>query len=158
MAADPRREPSAFAGFICRSIDRILACIDGLDEDAVHWRPPAEGANSLGALAAHTLANAEENLLGTLCGRPVSRDHEREFSGTESAAELRERWQRQRGQIEAALAVLPPPELDRERTHPRRGPLTGREVLIVVARHAAEHQGQAELTRDLLRAARPSAR
>jgi hypothetical protein len=39
------------------------------------------------------------------------------------------------------------------RQHPRRGPLSGREILIVVARHAAEHLGQAELTRDLMKAA-----
>jgi hypothetical protein len=32
--------------------------------------------------------------------------------------------------------------------------VTGRAILIVVARHAAEHLGQAELTRDLLRAGR----
>ena len=41
-------------------------------------------------------------------------------------------------------------DLDRERVHPRRGLLTGREILIVVARHAAEHLAHAELTRDLL--------
>jgi hypothetical protein len=36
--------------------------------------------------------------------------------------------------------------------HPRRGAISGREILIVVARHAAEHLGQAELTRDLWKA------
>jgi hypothetical protein len=36
------------------------------------------------------------------------------------------------------------------------GVLTGREVLLVVARHAAEHLGQVELTRDLTKeASRP---
>ena len=46
--------------------------------------------------------------------------------------------------------------LDRERTHPRRGALTAREVLIVVARHAAEHWGEAQLTRSLLRTRAPA--
>ncbi|CAN5843324.1 hypothetical protein BH10CHL1_BH10CHL1_01810 [soil metagenome] len=45
-------------------------------------------------------------------------------------------------------------ELTRVRSHPRRGQITGREILLVVACHAAEHRGQAELTRDLLFAAR----
>ncbi|MBN1310607.1 MAG: hypothetical protein JXB30_04240 [Anaerolineae bacterium] len=38
--------------------------------------------------------------------------------------------------------------------HPRRGQMAGRAELIIVARHAAEHMGQAELTRDLLFSAR----
>jgi hypothetical protein len=51
-----------------------------------------------------------------------------------------------------ALASLPVGDLDRERPHSRRGTLSGREVLLVVARHAAEHWGEAQLTRSLLRA------
>ena len=150
------RELASFAGFICRSIDRVVACLDGLDAQALNWRPPADGANSLSVLAVHTMANAEENILGTLCGRLGERRREHEFAIRGEAAEaLRERWLRLRAQIEATLAGLPLAELDREHQHPRRGPLTGWEILIVVARHAAEHQGQAELTRDLLRTARP---
>ena len=41
---------------------------------------------------------------------------------------------------------------DGTRAHPRRGTITGRDVLIVVARHAAEHWGEAQLTRSLLKA------
>jgi len=44
--------------------------------------------------------------------------------------------------------------LERQYEHPRRGRLTGRETLVVVARHAAKHMGQAELTLDLLLAAK----
>lgn len=40
--------------------------------------------------------------------------------------------------------------------HGWRGPIARREVLIVVARHAAEHLGQAELTRDLALASNSS--
>lgn len=155
-ALSESREITSFAGFICRSIDRLVLCLDGLDAQGLNWRPPAEGANSLSVLAAHTMANAEENILGTLCGQRAKRTREQEFAvRAESAEALRERWLQLRERIEAALAALPATELDRERRHPRRGPLSGREVLIIVARHAAEHQGQAELTRDLLRAARP---
>ena len=35
--------------------------------------------------------------------------------------------------------------------HHWRGEISGREVLIVVARHTAEHLGHAELTRDMAR-------
>ena len=51
-------------------------------------------------------------------------------------------------------ATLPAADLDRERKHPRRDMLTGREVLIVVARHTAEHWGEAQLTKSLLLAER----
>lgn len=41
--------------------------------------------------------------------------------------------------------------------HPRRGIITGRDVLIVVARHAAEHWGEAQLTPSLMKARGDSA-
>ncbi len=56
------------------------------------------------------------------------------------------------GEIETALASLPAGALEGERRHPRRGPLTGRELLLVVTRHAAEHWGEAQLTLNLLKA------
>jgi hypothetical protein len=59
-----------------------------------------------------------------------------------------------RPRLAEALANLPPGALDASYSHPRRGTVTGRDILIIVARHSAEHLGQAELTRDLLRAAR----
>lgn len=144
-------ELDSFGGFICRSIDRIVEDLDGLGEAGAHWRPPAPDANSLVGLALHTMSNAEENLLATLCRLgPVERSRAAEFENESATVEtVRARWAELRPRIEAALRDLDPAELDREREHPRRGPLTGRDVLIVVARHAAEHQGQADLTRDL---------
>ena len=47
MLTPARHELDAFTGFICRSIDRIVACLEGLDEPDLDWRPPADGANSL---------------------------------------------------------------------------------------------------------------
>ena len=137
---------------IAGSLDRLLATLDGLDEEQLNWRPPAPNANSLYALATHTLGNAEENLLGVLAGQPVERDREGEFRASgNSTAELRQRWAALRARIREALANLPPGALDRaDYQHPRRGAISGRKVLLIVARHAAEHAGQAELTRDLL--------
>lgn len=151
--AFPNRELAAYAGFICRSIDRIVACLAGLDAEQLNWRPPAPQTNSLYILAIHTMANAEENILGTLCGQTIMREREDEFTakGT-SAADAETYWHDLRERLAIALRRLDPAELEREIHHPRRGSLTGREILIVVARHAAEHMGQAELTRDLLRA------
>jgi hypothetical protein len=147
------REVESFKRFIYGSIDSIVGYLDGLDEAELNWRPPAPETNSLYAIASHVLGNAEENILGTLCGRPYHRDHPAEFAAKAPTPEpVREQWRALKARIDEALAALPDSELDRERRHPRRGLLTGREVLIVVARHAAEHWGQVQLTRDLVRA------
>jgi hypothetical protein len=106
------------------------------------------------------LGNAEENILATVCGLPVSRSRAAEFAAHGATWDpVRDRWHELRARLATALAALPAGELDRERTHPRRGALTAREVLIVVARHAAEHWGEAQLTRSLLptRAPAPAA-
>lgn len=145
-----KHEIDVFWSFISRSIDRIIACLDDMSEDDLNWRP-IKTANSLFVLATHILGTTEENILGVLCGQPVQRRREAEFAAVGTSAEtVRSKWSELRSRIEEALRHLTPEELNRKREHPRRGQLTGREVLIVLARHAAEHMGQAELTRDLL--------
>jgi len=141
--------------YIASSLDRLVACLEGLSETQLNWRPPAPDTNSLYALAIHTLGNAEENLLQTLAGGSVDRDRDEEFAAQGASAQaVGARWATLRPALRAHLASLPADALDTAYAHPRRGTITGREILIVVARHAAEHLGQAELTRDLLRAAR----
>lgn len=147
------REIASFWRFITSAIDRLIVCLDGLDQTELNWRPLPD-ANSLYVLAIHTLANTEENILGTLCGQAIKRNRPAEFMAQADSAEtVRQQWQLLRERLQAALVELSPAELDREREHPRRGLLTGREVLLVVARHITEHMGQAQLTLDLLRAA-----
>jgi DinB family protein len=138
-----------------RVVDRLVEILDGLTEAELNWHPPAPETNSLFVLATHTIANTEDNILATLCGEPLRRERAAEFQAYGTTFEpLRQRWAFLRRRIEAALADLPPSALDGMRQHPRRGPVTAREILLVVARHAAEHLGQAELTRDLMRAAK----
>lgn len=150
-------EALIFWRYIASSLDRLVACLDGLDADSLNWRPAAAETNSLYALTTHTLGNAEENILEVLCGRAVGRDRAGEFAAHGTAPALvGVRWQDLRARLADALTQLPPDRLEATYPHPRRGVVTGREILIVVARHAAEHLGQAELTRDLLHAARES--
>ncbi|HEY8600869.1 MAG TPA: DinB family protein [Thermomicrobiales bacterium] len=150
-------EALVFWRYIASSLDRLVACLNDLNAEGLNWRPPAPDANSLYVLATHTLGNAEENILQVLCGQAVGRDRAGEFAalGVTPAVVLA-RWQELRALLGEALTQLPPAGLGATYTHPRRGTLTGREILIVVARHAAEHLGQAELTRDLLQTARES--
>ena len=146
-------EVASFQRFIFGTIDDLVRSLDGLTAEQLNWRPAAADTNSLYAIVSHVLGNAEENVLKTVCGLPVARSRDAELAARGDTWEpLRDRWRELRARIEAALAALPEGDLDGKRLHPRRGALTGREVLLVVARHAAEHWSEAQLTRNLLRA------
>ena len=146
------REIDLYWHKITETVDELVACLEGLDGEALDWKP-LDDANSLYVLATHTMGNVRHNLLNVLCGLPITRDRDAEFvvSGG-SAAEIEARWNELKARISSAIEDLPAAEMDRERDDPNRGIITGRELLLFVARHAAEHYGQAQLTRDLVRA------
>lgn len=153
----PLRETEIFHRYITSSLTHLLDCLEGLTPQQINWQPSAPNTNSLFATAVHALANTEENVLGVVCGRPIDRDHDQEFAATGNSVEpLRERLRVLSENMRTALAELPADALDADRGHPRRGSLTAREVLLVAARHAAEHFGQAQLTRDLVLAITPA--
>lgn len=152
--ASPQVE--TFWSYICSSLDRLAGLLDGSSPEVLNWRPPAPKTNSLFVLMNHTMENARTNLLGNLCGQVIAREREGEFmvkADRESQEALMESWQRVREELQEALSRLPTKSLDDWHTHHWRGDITGLEILIIVARHAAEHLGQAELTRDLAIAA-----
>ena len=136
---------------IRNSVDELVACLEGLDSDSLNWKP-LDNANSLYVLATHTMGNVRHNFLNILCGQPLVRDRDSEFAAMgASAAEIEAVWNDLQGQISEAVQGLPPGDLDRVRDDPQRGKITGRELMVIVARHAAEHYGQAQLTRDLVK-------
>ncbi len=148
-------EIATFWRYLASSLDQFVSVAMSLDADGLHWKPPADAANSIAVLLTHTLGNAEENVLEILCGEPVNRDREREFLERAATADsLAGQWRALSPRLAAALSTTSPSELDRLRYHPRRGEIDGRSILIVATRHAAEHLGQAELTRDLWLASR----
>ncbi len=140
---------------IVRSQEHLISCLDGLGEDDINWRP-LENANSLYILATHMMSNMKETILSILCGQTMSKRHrEDDFKVVGTAIEpVRESWNELKKRVDTSLDLLEPDALDKEYMHPRRGKITGREILVVVAKHASEHFGQAELTLDLLRKAR----
>lgn len=148
------RQIDIFWRLISDTVDELIGCLEGLSSDDLNWSP-LNDANSLYVLATHTMGNVRFNVLGGICDVPVQRDRDAEFVATGSSAdEIKASWSELRGKISDRVMDLPPDRLDREKEHPGRGLITGRESLIVVARHAAEHFGQAQLTRDLLKAKR----
>jgi hypothetical protein len=150
----PDKEIESLWDYIRRSVDRILLCLDGLEGDDLNWRP-LESASSLYVLAVHIIANVEANILGVLCSQNIIRHREEEFRARGSSVEpIRQRWLDVQERISSCLGKLSSSDLDQEYEHARRGKITGRDLLITIARHAAEHVGHAELTRDLLFTAR----
>ena len=151
----PDKETDLLWRHIVRSMDQLVECMAGLNEEDLNWRP-LDNANSLLVLPNHMMSNMEETILRVLCGQNVkTRQREDDFKVMGSSIEpTRQKWHELQERVASNLAQLPPGALNKEYVHPRRGKLTGREILIVVAKHAAEHFGQAELTRDLLFKAR----
>ena len=138
--------------YIARSIEQIIGALSDLEDAGVplDWRPPAPETNSVYALAVHALGTTEHRLLDVLCGIDVDREREAEFAATGgSATAIQDEWRALSARIDGALEQLTEADLATVRQHPVRGEMTGVDVLIVVARHMAEHAGQAELTRDL---------
>jgi len=136
---------------IAGSLDRVLACLNGLDDAAIRWQP-LPSANCLAAIAKHSVANAERNVLGTFAGEPYDWRRDDEFLAVgESGESLQASWRRLQSQMRKALEDASASNLYETVEHPRMGKVTGRAVLLQAARHAAEHVGEAELTRSLLR-------
>lgn len=148
-------ETESISKFICNSGDRLVKVLDGLSEQGLDWRPPAEGANSIRAIVGHALGTADGYVLGMACGQQVHPEDWEIWSAPSGSADpLRQRWQDLRERIQTAVTALSSSDLDEPREHPRMGTIPRRELLLMVTRHTAEHIGHAELTRDLLRAGR----
>jgi uncharacterized damage-inducible protein DinB len=138
-------------------LGRVCACLEGLSETQLNWRPPVRGANSAYVIAAHTLGNARAWVLGIACGWPVERDRPAEFQASgPDAADLTVQARRLSDDIDAALAALAPSALDQRvlppkslfgEGEPREGSV--REALLHVVEHASLHLGQLQITRDL---------
>jgi len=137
-------------------LERVCACLEGLSEAQLDWRPSVDGANSACVIAAHTLGNARAWVLGIACGRPIERDRAAEFRASGRREALVAQTRSLSGEIDSALAALPPRDIDR-RLVPEQSlwgegqaqEISVREALAHVVEHASIHLGQLQLTRDL---------
>ena len=107
-------------------------------------------SNSLFVLGVHTLGNLDENCLEVLCGQEVGRNRDAEFLDRGTRDSVTNLWKDLQDPLIMALDTLTPESLDKIYDHPRRVGCSGREILLLTSRHAAEHMGQAEITKDLL--------
>ena len=138
-------------------LERVCACLDGLSEAQLNWRPPIDGGNSVYVIATHTLGNARAFVLGIACGQPLERDRLAEFRASgRDAADLTARARRLVDDIESALAGLSASDLDRRLLPPKSlwgegeaQEISVRQAILHVVEHASIHLGQLQITRDL---------
>ena len=145
------QELRSFWRYIAKSVDEVLDCLEQSPQEWRNWRP-GETANSLYVLATHVLGSTEFLVLERLCGENVNRQRAAEFAAEGTEVEpIREAWGDLQARVLEGFSRLPEGALDQERPF-RQEMMTGREILLFAARHAAEHKGHAELTLDLITA------
>lgn len=126
----------------------MLQTLQGLNAEALNWRPLPEGTNSLYALAVHALG-AERRWLHEVVGqRKIERDREAEFRARgDDVAALAAQSDRVTRESEEILARLT--EADLETVRPEPKPHSIRWCAWHVLEHYNEHLGQMKLTRQL---------
>ena len=149
-------EISSYSNQLKSLLDSVGGIVQGLDEAQLNRRPPIDGANSVYVIATHTLGNARAWVLGIACGHPMGRDRPAEFraSGRDASALVAEA-QTLSGEIEAAMAALPPADLE-QRLVPAASlwgegdphEISRREAVLHVIEHASLHLGHLQMTRD----------
>jgi len=157
MTPPVRAEIETYARELGWILDAICAALGGLTAAQLNWRPATEAANSAYAIASHVVGSTRAYALGFGCGRQVERDRPAEFAAAGAdPGELVAAIRQLSREVDAALAALPPSELDRRVVPPHDLWGTGqphtisrRDALVESIRHAALHLGELRLTRDL---------
>jgi len=125
--------------------------VTDLGDDLANRRPDLPGANSPFQVLTHCLGVCAAWASTTNLDRPVPRNRAAEFTATGPVARLAADTDRLREDfaswVRAATPDDPPAKPDRQDEYATQG-----EVLLHVYEELAQHRGQLEVTRDLLRA------
>lgn len=136
-------------------VNQILALLDGVSDEDINWRPGVPESDSLHGIAMHVIGGVLARVAGAIDQQPFDRDREAELASSGlSKTQIRERWREVMRRTEAAFANAPEGTLDRTVNHPAFGEISLRDNLLVMARHGAEHFGEAQLIVGLLKQAR----
>ena len=150
-------ERAVYASVLGGTLEQIARAVESFPPDALDHHPH-EGASSSAELAAHVVGAVRAYAVGIGCGRDVSRDRSAEFATAEvSAASLAADLRALADELNEALAEIDSAFLD-ERIVPEQSlfgaaparEVSRRESLVSSIRHAGEHLGHLELTRDML--------
>lgn len=149
-------EQDEYLYFLRRAFDGMVGALEELGDDLGNTAPALPGANSPYAIAYHCVAVADYWLGHVVAGRHMDRDRPAEFAAKGDVRRLRREvdalFTRLETDLRQATASDPP------RNAPPAGfegpdrPLSVRGVQLHVLEELAQHHGQVQITRDLLRA------
>lgn len=148
-----------FLWYVDDALDAMVEIVVSLGDDLANRAPDLAGANSPFAILTHCLGVIEFWAGQVVAGREISRDRPAEFVASGEVDELAARARRQREQLGRDLAALEPdaPPRGDVGADDRATPIgrTQGGALFHIYEELAQHRGQLELTRDILRAAAP---
>jgi hypothetical protein len=140
--------------YIDEALTGMVRIVTDLGEDLANRAPDLPGANSPFAILTHCLGVLEDWGGSYIAGRVISRDRDSEFRAVGSLQDLAARAQRSRDQLRTdlvnldpgapVLGVIDPVEADLPFYRSQGG------ALIHIYEELAKHNGQMEITRDLL--------
>jgi hypothetical protein len=141
--------------FVDRALDGMAAILVVLGDDLANVRPDLPGANPPYAIVTHCVGVVDYWVGHLVAGRPVERDRPAEFTASGPVLELVDRVEAAKRQLRRDLAVANPaaplrvePPAEYLATKPD---LTQGSALLHVFEELAQHHGQLELTRDMIR-------
>ncbi len=143
--------------FADQAVDKLAGLVTELGDDLANTRPDLPGANSPYAILRHCLGVLEFWGGQVVGGRAVQRDRAAEFTSSGPVADLVAAAGHAKRQFRVA-ALAADPQAPPRGTHPDKQPdwlemRSQGHALLHVVEELYQHLGQAELTRDLLRAA-----
>jgi len=145
-----------FLYYVDDALEAMVRIVSELGDDLANRRPDVPGANSPFAILTHCLGVMEYWGGEVVAGRAIVRDRAAEFRATGRVAELTDRAQRARQQLRADIAALDPFGPPRGSPHVSDATLplarTQGGALLHIYEELAQHRGQLEITRDVLRA------
>lgn len=145
-----------FLWYLDDALDGMVAILTELGDELANRRPELPGANSPYAILTHCLGVMEFWGGYRVAGRSIVRDRAAEFVATGPVAQLVDRTRRAQQQLRADLAAVQAdaPPAGEPNPHDADLPLgrTRGGVLMHIYEELAQHRGQLEITRDLLRA------
>ena len=136
-----------------RALTGMARILQDLGDDLANARPDLPGANSPFAIVTHCLGVLDFWVGGCVAGRDVMRDRDAEFAATGHVTDLVARVRLAGERLAADIAGVDTTEpAIADRDHPLlREPVTKGAAVLHAYEELAQHHGQLELTRDVLR-------
>jgi hypothetical protein len=148
-------EGAAFAGVLDYLARDIVTTLEGVDDAALNRSLDLPEANSMFAIATHTLQSGRWWVLQHAGGQPIERDRAGEFVASGTGEELRRGFEGWVAELHGVLDSMPDGEMTRVtdgpwfRAEPARR-VSVRDCILHAIEHTAIHLGHLQITRQVV--------